>query len=545
MISSGIGGLGLFLLGMWLMSDGLRMAAGDALNHFLHHWTKTRLRGLGVGIFLTSLIQSSGAVTVATIGFTNAGLLSLKRAIWIIFGSNIGTTTTGWLVTLIGFNFKISAFALPMVGIGMIFRLAKPEAKIGALGQALVGFGILFMGIDVLKDTFSVLGEQLSLEGMGESDLTTILVSAGLGFLLTVLMQSSSITLAITLTALAGGVMTIIPAAAIAIGSNLGSTTTAVFSSFGTNSVAKRVVASHVIFNLLTAIVSLVLLAPIVNSILFLQTALFEHALPTTTLALFHTIFNVLGVLLMWPLADHLVTWLSKRFKTKEEDLAKPRYLDKHALSLPSLALHALSKELTRIADLSITMAKDSLNFESSPSNFSARDKMIEDLNIAIGDYTTELYKGNLPEEISEKLPSVLRVSQYYDAVSELSVMVNSGKKKAATSLQEPIEQALNAFYTHTISLLDSANISVNNITDTKELNQQLADIEKEYQSLKSLLLRRGAEGQLSIAKMDKTMTTISQIRRIGQQAVKAFIYYESLKTQQEITETDTVTTPV
>jgi phosphate:Na+ symporter len=309
--------------------------------------------------------------------------------------------------------------------------------------------------------------------------------------------------------------------------------------------VAKRVVASHVIFNLLTAIVSLVLLAPIVNSILFLQTALFEHALPTTTLALFHTIFNVLGVLLMWPLADHLVTWLSKRFKTKEEDLAKPRYLDKHALSLPSLALHALSQELTRIADLSITMAKDSLNFESSPSNFSARDKMIEDLNIAIGDYTTELYKGNLPEEISEKLPSVLRVSQYYDAVSELSVMVNSGKKKAATSLQEPIEQALNAFYTHTISLLDSANISVNNITDTKELNQQLADIEKEYQSLKSLLLRRGAEGQLSIAKMDKTMTTISQIRRIGQQAVKAFIYYESLKTQQEITEIDTVTTSV
>ena len=174
MISAGIGGLGLFLLGMWLMTDGLKTAAGHTLTHFLHHWTKTKIRGLGVGILLTSLIQSSSAVTVATIGFTNAGLLSLKRSIWIIFGSNIGTTATGWLVTLIGFNFKISVFALPMIGIGMLIKLIIEDDRIGAIGQVLVGFGILFMGIDVLKDSFSILGESISLTNSGEINITNL-----------------------------------------------------------------------------------------------------------------------------------------------------------------------------------------------------------------------------------------------------------------------------------------------------------------------------------------------------------------------------------
>lgn len=528
MISAGIGGLGLFLLGMWLMSDGLKMAAGSTLNQLLHHWTNTRLRGLGVGIFLTSLIQSSGAVTVATIGFTNAGLLSLRRAIWIIFGSNIGTTTTGWLVTLIGFNFKISAFALPMIGIGMVIKLAKGDSHVGALGQALVGFGILFMGIDVLKETFSVLGDQVSLTASGEIGIKDILIYTGLGFLITLLMQSSSVTLAITLTALSGGLMTLLPAAAIAIGSNLGSTTTAIFSSFGANPVAKRVVASHVIFNLVTAIVSLILLSPLITIILFLQDLFHLGDASTTTLAIFHTVFNVLGVLLMWPLADKLVIWLSGRFKTKDEDEAKPRYLDKNALSIPSLAIHALYKELQRVGHYSLAMAKDSINFETTSNNMAVKDSVVEKLTTAIGDYTSDLYKQNLSEEVADTLPSILRISQYYDAISELAVNINADKKKIETAINASIQEQINIFYKHSVILLNHANIGQkSNQEDT--LKKELDTLESEYQSLKLLLLRRGAEGKLSIAKMDKTMASISQIRRLLQQAVKAFIHFETL----------------
>lgn len=528
MISSGIGGLGLFLLGMWLMSDGLKMAAGNTLNQLLHDWTNTRLRGLGVGILLTSLIQSSSAVTVATIGFTNAGLLSLRRAIWIIFGSNIGTTTTGWLVTLIGFNFKISAFALPMIGIGMVIKLAKTDTRIGALGQALVGFGILFLGIDVLKDTFSVLGDQVSLIINGEIGVKAILIYTGLGFLITLLMQSSSVTLAITLTALSGGIVSLIPAAAITIGSNLGSTTTAIFASFGANPIAKRVMASHVIFNLVTAVVSLILLLPLISSIIFLQSLFHLGDASIITLTLFHTIFNILGVALMWPLADKLVLWLSHCFKTKYENEAKPVYLDKNALSIPSLALHALYKELQRVGHYSLAMAKESINFETSNAHMAVKDAVVDKLIIAIGDYSSHLYKQNLTSDVANALPSILRISQYYDAISELSVLINADKKNVQTAINSTIQEQINEFYKHSVHILNHAIIG-SEIAKGDELKKELNTIESEYQSLKSLLLRRGAEGQLSIAKMDKTMASISQIRRILQQAVKALIHFETL----------------
>ena len=528
MISAGIGGLGLFLLGMWLMSDGLKMAAGGSLTHFLRHWTKTRLRGLGVGIVLTALIQSSSAVTVATIGFANAGLLSLKRAIWIIFGSNIGTTTTGWLITLIGFNFKISVFALPMIGIGMVMKLAKNDSRVGAFGQVLVGFGILFMGIDVLKDTFSLLGTSISLSSNGESSIQDLVLFVGVGFLITVLTQSSSVTLALTLTALAGGLISLLPAAALVIGGNLGTTTTAVFASFGTSPVAKRVVASHVIFNVVTAIVSFVLLSPLLTFILLGQEFFTATPYATTTLALFHTLFNVLGVILMWPITKRLVKWLSHRFKTKEEDEAKPQFLNKNTLSLPSLALHALSREIVRVGHYSLAMAKDSINFERSTNEMTNKNIVVKKLTIAIGDYTKELYTQNLSEKISEKLPIILRVSQYYDAISKLSLMVNSSKKQLSTTINPDIQDQINEFYKQSIHLLKHAEIGQDN-TSSDGIEIELSLFEIKYQSLKSLLLRRGAEGTLSIAKMDRIMNSISQIRRINQQAVKALTHFESL----------------
>ena len=539
MITSGIGGLGLFLLGMWLMSDGLKMAAGNTLNNFLHHWTKTRLRGLGVGIFLTALIQSSSAVTVATIGFTNAGLLNLKRAIWIIFGSNIGTTATGWLVTIIGFNFKISAFALPMIGIGMVLKLLKNDARIGALGQALVGFGILFLGIDVLKESFSILGESISLSNNGDIGLLDIIIFVGFGFLITVLMQSSSVTLAIALTALAGGIISLLPAAALVIGSNLGTTTTAIFSSFGTNPVAKRVVSSHVIFNVITAVVSLVLLSPLLSLVLFSQDLLSLDKSATITLALFHTLFNVLGVLIMIPIADPLIKWLSNRFKTKEEDQGKPHYLGKHTLNLPSLALHALSRETERLGHFSLAMAKDSLNFETNNQDMKNKEMVIKNLSIAIGHYTTELYKQNLTKDVSEKLPILLRVTQYYDAISELSTMINTAKKQVSIALTPIIQNQINEFYKHSLHLLKDSELGQQKNL-SKHLQTQLNSLETEYQSLKSLLLRRGAEGSLSIAKMDKTMSAISQVRRINQQAVKALIHFELSNLNNEIFEINT-----
>ncbi|MDH5358328.1 MAG: Na/Pi symporter [Gammaproteobacteria bacterium] len=527
-ISAVIGGLGLFLLGMWLMSDGIKMTAGSELHHFLHRWTKTRLRGLTTGLILTALIQSSSAITITTIGFANAGLLSLKRAIWIVFGSNLGTTTTAWIVILIGFNLKISTIALPMITVGMFLKLLKPDTKFDGIGQAFVGFGILFLGITTLKDAFVLMGTDVSLTGSGETNINQLLLYTGIGFLLTVLMQSSSVTLAITLTALSGGVITLLPAAAIVIGGNLGTTTTAVLSSIGTNSIAKRVVASHVIFNLITAVISLILLSPLLSLILFSQDLLSMNGEHTISLALFHTLFNLLGVLLMWPITNQLINWLSNRFKTEEENESKLKYLNKQSLSLPSLALHALSHEIQRVGQYTLAIAKDSINYESINNKLTNKESVVKNLTLAIGDYTSELYRQILTEEISEKLPIILRISQYYDDISELAVMLNVSKKQISTELNPAIQSQLNEFYKHSIHLLDHTQIG-HDMNNGENLTKELSELESEYQSLKSLLLRRGAEGTLSIAKMDKTMASISHIRRINQQAVKASMHFSSL----------------
>ncbi len=250
MLGSLIGGLGLFMLGMWLMSDGLKQIAGDKLNQILQSWTNSRLRGLSAGFLLTAIIQHSGAVTLATIGFANAGIISLRRAMWIVFGSNVGTTVTGWLVVLVGFNLNIEKFALPLIGIGMAMRLLGSNRGYANIGLALTGFGLLFLGIAALKTTFSGADSLFDLHFSSGLLAVDIVMFALAGLILTTLLQSSSLTLTLALTSLAGGIIGLLPAAAIVIGSNLGSTTTSIFSVIGSQPVAKRIVASHVIFNL-------------------------------------------------------------------------------------------------------------------------------------------------------------------------------------------------------------------------------------------------------------------------------------------------------
>lgn len=184
-----LGGIGLFLLGMWLMTDGLKLAAGPALEHILRTWTRTRLRGLFSGILVTGVVQSSTAVTVATIGFVNAGLLSLGQSMWVIFGSNVGTTMTGWLVALIGFKFKVELFALPMIGVGMLLRLTGESTRRGAIGLALAGFGTLFLGIDVLSNGFLGLQSRFDMQDVVMPGAAGVILPVLVGFMLTVLMH--------------------------------------------------------------------------------------------------------------------------------------------------------------------------------------------------------------------------------------------------------------------------------------------------------------------------------------------------------------------
>ena len=241
MIAGFVGGLGLFMLGMGQMTDGLKGLAGGALKTILASFTSNRPKALLVGAGLTALVQSSSAITVAAIGFINAGLLTLPQAIWVIFGSNIGTTLTGWLVALIGLKVKIELFALPAIGIGMAMHMAGGKSRWGAGGLALAGFGVFFLGIHLLQNAFTGVSAYIDFNQFGTGTVLGDLVYVGLGFLLTLCVQSSSAAMALALTAAASGTIGLEAAAAVVIGANVGTTSTAILAVIKATPNARRV----------------------------------------------------------------------------------------------------------------------------------------------------------------------------------------------------------------------------------------------------------------------------------------------------------------
>ena len=524
-----LGGIGLFLLGMMLMTDGLKLAAGKALRNILENSTKTPMRGVLSGALITSIVQSSGVVTVAIIGFVNAGLMNLGSAITIIYGTNIGTTMTSWLVAIIGFKLNLKAFALPAIGLGMILRLAKGNTNKGAMGEVLVGFGIFFLGIDVLKSTFEGIGTGIQLANLGGGGITSLLVFLGIGFMLTFAMQSSSAALAIVLTATAGGVIPINDAAVVVIGANVGSTSTAAIAVLGATPNAKRVAASHVIFNIITGLVALLILPLLLKFLSFIRQILGQDTGPVTILALFHTSFNILGVLLLWPLTKRMVRFLKKRFVSAEEDEARPMYLDKNVVSTPVLAMHALAKELERLGQIARRMGKGAISSEVAPSPQLGRDKLILDkLETKVGEFVNLMQRSHLPAGFDDLLPNGLRVAGYYASIAELAIMVTDKQAELQPLEDEKTVTAMALFKGSVVDVLKHADVEAEgyNVNSCMEKVHLLID---EYHDLKAQLLREGTRGRIQVRQMVLLQEFISYIRRIAEQAEKGARYLSGL----------------
>ncbi len=509
------GGVGLFLLGMWLMTDGLKLAAGPALERILARSTGTRLRGLASGVLITALVQSSSAVTVATIGFVNAGLLTLAQALWVLFGSNVGTTMTGWLVAMVGLNFKIEALALPMIGVGMLLHFTGAGRRRGALGMTLAGFGVLFLGIDILKDTFTDLGSQMALPG--GSGVLGVLAHVGAGTLLTVLMQSSSAALAVALTAAQGELLGIEDAAAVVIGANIGTTVTALLAAVGATPNARRAAAAHVLFNLLTGAVALLLLPWMIDGIERVRDWMELEAAPAVTLALFHTTFNILGVMLMWPLGARLAVFLAGHFRTAEEDEAKPRHLDNTVLSVPALALDALVQELRRMGRIALRGARRVWAMEKTATHVPLPEQaVVAQLNVAIARFIAELHRVSMAVESAQRLPEVLRAGRYYDAVveaaAELAAMPYPGTLGSPT-LRERIEQFMEQ---------TKASLQDGDIEQQVDPQARLDEMQHEYRALKAEVLAEGARGEFDVHDMELCLRRLSRMRRLAEQALKA-----------------------
>ena len=328
--------LGLFMFGMLYLEDSLKKAAGSSFKRWVKISTNTDSRALVTGTVATALLQSSSVVTLMALSLVGAGLMSLQSSIGVIFGSNIGTTATGWIIALIGFKFDIKLIALLMVGLGGIGSVLSGEGKARHAFGGITGFGLIFLGLEGLKESFSHLSSSMDIAALQGYSLL-IFVSAGL--ILTAVIQSSSAAIAIAQSALYTGILGFDQAAAFVIGANIGTTVTAVLGSIGGSSDKKRAALAHILFNLSTGIVAIILLHPITWGITALG---FEQNVES--LALFHTLFNVLGVALWYPLLSPLARWLLKRF-----EVVKPsptRYIHNVTHTIPALAHEALRKEV-------------------------------------------------------------------------------------------------------------------------------------------------------------------------------------------------------
>ncbi len=341
-----LAGVAILLFGMIMLEEGFKVFTKGPLQKILKNATDKLYKSISLGALVTAFIQSSSLVSVITISFISAGLISLAGGIGLIFGANIGTTATAWLVAGFGLKIKISALAMPMLVFGIIFSFQNKNSLKG-IGNVLAGLGFFFLGIHYMKEGFDVFKEYIDLTQYAVSGFLGVIIYTGIGIIITTILQSSSATLALILTALAAGQIEYENALALAIGANVGTTITAVLGSLKSNISGKRLAGAHFVFNMVTGLVALALIYPLANLVNYLSDLMGISSTDyTLKLALFHTIFNVLGVILMIPFIKKLERMLLKVFKERvDKDIDEPKYLNEAVLEFPGSVISSLINE--------------------------------------------------------------------------------------------------------------------------------------------------------------------------------------------------------
>ncbi|AEF83967.1 putative conserved hypothetical integral membrane protein [Treponema primitia ZAS-2] len=355
-----IGGLCLFLYGMKVMSDGIQQAAGDRMQKALNFMTKNRFIGALTGMVVTALVQSSSAVSVMLVSFVNAGILTLTQAIGVIMGANIGTTTTAWIVSLVGFSIDISALALPAIGLGFLMRSAKWKHK--NFGEALLGFGFIFLGLNFLTDALPTVSPESMefIRKISNLGFLSVIFGVFIGTMLTLLMHSSAATITLVITLAFGGVINFEIAAALILGANIGTTIDAILAAIGTKTAAKRTAMVHVFFNVAGSIVALIFFRPLLALVDFLVPGSPIGVGITTHLAMFHTVFNLLCTLVFLPFVTQLAALVSFLIKDKDGKQGRPRpyrlEYQRATPSTPELNIIRAEKEIQDMAGLASSM---------------------------------------------------------------------------------------------------------------------------------------------------------------------------------------------
>ena len=494
-----LGAMGMFLYGMNLMSAGLQKAAGDRLRGFLSAMTSNPFKRVMTGVGITALIQSSSATTVMVVSFVNAGLLTLVQAIGVIMGANIGTTITAWMVSLLGFKADISILAVPLMLLGFLFSNSKKN-QYKNIGELIVGFSLLFLGLSFMKEsvpdlkqTPEVLEFVKQWSGFG---FWSVLIFLGIGTILTLILQSSSATMAITLIMLSMGWIPFPMACAMVLGENIGTTITANIAASVGNPSAKRAALSHTIFNVFGVIWALILFKPFLALVGKVITLLgypnpaadtFSISDPSAAegtaalygLSMLHTMFNLINTLiLVWftGLIAKVVTKLVKEPENKEEKAFRLRYIDAGPLATPELATEQAFKEIIHFAKISkngLGYARAAIN-ENDPDKFEElRGKLVkyEEISDRIEYEIANFLNSVSAEEISERTSYMVKAM--YKIIGELESLGDSGESISRILSRKNIHKK--TFDADTVKKLNAMVDLVENTYDVMIENLTLA----------------------------------------------------------------------
>lgn len=415
-----LAGLGIFMFGMFLMEESVKNLAGRSFKKFIREYTRGKLRSIAAGAFVTAILQSSSAVSLMVLAFVGAGIMAMENAIGVILGSNLGTTATAWIVAFFGFKVNIEDYSLPLIGIGGLGLIFLGRSvRYSNISKLLVGFGFLFMGLDYMKSSVSQLTETFDITLLPDYGMLPYVLA---GLVLTAIMQSSSATIAIVLTALNAEVIPFNYAAAMVIGSNVGTTVTVILGTIGATQIKKRVALSHVVFNSTTAIVGLLLLPAMVWFIeLFLRTGNNDAVMG---IALFHTLFNLTGVLLFMPFMGAFAKWLLRVYPDRNMLLTKQ--IHKVSADMSDAAVTALHNEVVHLIGGVLQFNRSTLNiaadtdfeqkFNLSPIKKNApmaeRYGQLKLLQAEIFTFSSKVMSFELVESESVKVNSLLHASR-------------------------------------------------------------------------------------------------------------------------------------
>ena len=481
-----IGGLGFFLFGIKVMSEGLRKVSSDRLKGILTYLTKRKMIAMLVGAGVTALIQSSSAMTVMVVGFVNAGLITLKQAIPVVLGANIGTTFTAWLVSFLA-AFKITHYALPAVGIGFFLMLMERRASLRQWGEVIFGFGVLFVGIGFMKDAFEPLESSKQIMDIMVNFSQYPILGVIVGTVITMLLQSSSATIALVQLLALRGLIDFPAAIPIILGDNIGTTITAQIATVGGSTGAKRVAWAHTLFNVFGTVYMMFLVYTGVYKrfIEWLVPGALTDKNIMFHIALSHSAFNIFNALVFLPITSWLQKLVEKLIReTGDVVSVEPKYLDRLLLDTPVLALDQSRLEIIRMLGLSESALKSAFELFSTgrielAKMVERREEAVDNLQAEITRYLIGISMENLEREEAEMIPvfihsvnDIERIADHAENIVELGMR----KLDKKLDLTENAESELREMYDITMGMVEDVSKGL----ETNDVNYAKRALKKE-----------------------------------------------------------------